>query len=75
MAISCGATRYLDRTSTNIFTCPLKVAGVQQKMMRNADVAMNVYRKATMDSKLEAHTKSLECAGVGLGKPIRELIL
>jgi integrase len=43
--------------------------GVQQKMMRHADVAttMNVYGKAMMDSKLDAHTKLLEYAGVGLG--------
>jgi len=42
--------------------------GVQQKMMRHADVAttMNVYGKAIMDSKLDAHTKLLEYAGVGL---------
>lgn len=42
--------------------------GVQQKMMRHADVAttMNVYGKAMMDSKLDAHTKLLEYAGVGL---------
>jgi integrase len=41
--------------------------GVQQKMMRHADVAttMNVYGKAMMDSKLDAHTKLLEYAGVG----------
>jgi integrase len=34
-------------------------AGVQQKMMRYADVTttMNVYGKAMMDSELEAHTK------------------
>jgi integrase len=43
--------------------------GVQQKMMRHADVAttMNVYGKAMMDSKLDAHTKLLEYAGVGFG--------
>jgi hypothetical protein len=37
-------------------------------MMRHADVAttMNVYGKAMMDSKLDAHTKLLEYAGVGL---------
>ena len=42
--------------------------GVQQKMMRHADVTttMNVYGKAMMDSKLEAHTKLLEYARVGL---------
>jgi integrase len=36
-------------------------------MMRHADVAttMNVYGKAVMDSKLNAHTKLLEYAGVG----------
>jgi hypothetical protein len=36
-------------------------------MMRYADVAttMNVYGKAMMDSKLNAHTKLLEYAGVG----------
>lgn len=41
--------------------------GVQQRMMRHADVTttMNVYGKAMMDSKLEAHTKLLEYAGVG----------
>lgn len=41
--------------------------GVQQKMMRHADVAttMNIYGKGMMDSKLEAHTKLLEYAGVG----------
>ena len=41
--------------------------GVQQKMMRHADVAttMNVYGKGMMDSKLTAHTKLLEYAGVG----------
>jgi integrase len=41
--------------------------GVQQKMMRHADVTttMNVYGKAMMDSKLEAHTKLLEYARVG----------
>jgi integrase len=40
--------------------------GVQQKMMRHADVAttMNVYGKGMMDSKLTAHTKLLEYAGV-----------
>ena len=40
--------------------------GVQQRMMRHADVAttMNVYGKAMMDSKLTAHTKLLEYAGV-----------
>jgi hypothetical protein len=37
-------------------------------MMRHADVTttMNVYGKAMMDSKLEAHTKLLEYAKVGL---------
>jgi integrase len=42
--------------------------GVQQKMMRHADVAttMNVYGKGMMDSKLTAHTKLLEYAGVGI---------
>jgi hypothetical protein len=42
--------------------------GVQQKMMRHADVAttMNVYGKAMMDSKLDAHTRLLEYAGAGL---------
>jgi integrase len=42
--------------------------GVQQKMMRHADVAttMNVYKKGMMDSKLTAHTKLLEYAGVGI---------
>jgi integrase len=42
--------------------------GVQQKMMRHADVAttMNVYGKGMMDSKLAAHTKLLEYAGVGI---------
>ena len=42
--------------------------GVQQKMMRHADVAttMNVYGKAMMDSKLSAHTKLLGYAGVGV---------
>ena len=41
--------------------------GVQQRMMRHADVAttMNVYGKAMMDSKLEAHTKLLKYAHVG----------
>lgn len=41
--------------------------GVQQKMMRHADVTttMNVYGKGMMDSKLEAHTKLLEYARVG----------
>ena len=41
--------------------------GVQQKLMRHADVTttMNVYGKAMMDSKLEAHTKLLEYAKVG----------
>ena len=41
--------------------------GVRQRMMRHADVAtaMNVYGKAMMDSKLNAHTKLLEYAGVG----------
>ena len=41
--------------------------GVQQKMMRHADVAttMNVYGKAMMQSKLEAHRKLLEYAKVG----------
>jgi integrase len=41
--------------------------GVQQKMMRHADVAttMNIYGKGMMDSKLEAHTKLLEYARVG----------
>jgi integrase len=42
--------------------------GVQQKMMRHADVAttMNIYGKGMMDSKLEAHTKLLQYAGVGM---------
>jgi hypothetical protein len=37
-------------------------------MMRHADVAttMNVYGKGMMDSKLTAHTKLLEYAGVGI---------
>jgi len=41
--------------------------GVQQKLMRHAGVTttMNVYGKAMMDSKLEAHTKLLEYAKVG----------
>jgi integrase len=41
--------------------------GVQQKMMRHADVTttMNVYGKGMMNSKLEAHTKLLEYARVG----------
>lgn len=41
--------------------------GIQQKMMRHADVTttMNVYGKGMMDSKLEAHTKLLEYARVG----------
>jgi hypothetical protein len=36
-------------------------------MMRHAAVAttMNVYGKALMDTKLQAHTKLLEFAGVG----------
>jgi hypothetical protein len=36
-------------------------------MMRHADVTttMNVYGKAMMDSKLEAHTELLEYARVG----------
>ena len=46
--------------------------GVQQKMMRHADVAttMNVYGKAMMDSKLDAHTKLLEYAGVVTPSPL-----
>ena len=42
--------------------------GVQQKMMRHNDVATtkNVYGKGMMDSKLTAHTKLLEYAGVGI---------
>ncbi|MFP5228730.1 MAG: tyrosine-type recombinase/integrase [Acidobacteriota bacterium] len=42
--------------------------GVQQKMMRHADVAttMNIYGKGMMDSKLDAHTKLLVYAGVGI---------
>jgi integrase/acyl carrier protein phosphodiesterase len=41
--------------------------GVQQKMMRHADVTttMNVYGKGMMDTKLEAHTKLHEYARVG----------
>jgi integrase len=41
--------------------------GVQQRMMRHADVTttMNVYGKGMMDSKLTAHTKLLEYARVG----------
>jgi hypothetical protein len=37
-------------------------------MMRHADVAttMNIYGKRMMDSKLEAHTKLLQYAGVGM---------
>jgi integrase len=52
--------------------------GVQQKMMRHADVTttMNVYGKGMMDSKLEAHTKLLEYARVGFsgvaGEPALE---
>lgn len=52
--------------------------GVQQKMMRHADVTttMNVYGKGMMDSKLEAHNKLLEYARVGFsgvsGKPAIE---
>jgi integrase len=52
--------------------------GVQQKMMRHADVTttMNVYGKGMMDSKLEAHTKLLEYARVGFsgvaGEPASE---
>ncbi len=52
--------------------------GVQQKMMRHADVAttMNIYGKGMMDSKLEAHTKLLQYAGVGMcgvaGQPTAE---
>ncbi len=52
--------------------------GVQQKMMRHADVAttMNIYGKGMMDSKLEAHTKLLEYARVGFSgvadKPLSE---
>jgi integrase len=40
--------------------------GIQQKMMRHADVAttMNIYGKGMMDSKLEAHSKLLQYAGV-----------
>jgi integrase len=36
--------------------------GVQQKMMRHADVAttVTIYGKGMMDSKLEAHTKLLQ---------------
>ncbi len=51
---------WLDAVSTAV--------GVQQKMMRHADVAttMNVYGKGMMDSKLTAHTKLLEYAGVGI---------
>jgi integrase len=42
--------------------------GVQQKIMRHADVAttMNIYGKGMMDSKLDAHTKLLVYAGVGI---------
>jgi integrase len=41
--------------------------GVQQKMLRHADVArtMNTYVKAMMDTKLQTHTKLREYAGVG----------
>ena len=52
--------------------------GVQQKMMRHADVAttMNVYGKGMMDTKLEAHTKLLGYARVGFSgvadKPLSE---
>jgi integrase len=52
--------------------------GIQQKMMRHADVTttMNVYGKGMMDSKLEAHTKLLEYARVGFsgvaGEPALE---
>ena len=37
-------------------------------MMRHADVAttMNIYGKGMMDSKLDAHTKLLVYAGVGI---------
>ena len=52
--------------------------GVQQKMMRHADVTttMNVYGKGMMDSKLEAHTRLLGYARVGFsgvaGEPTSE---
>jgi integrase len=60
MAYFCYTFRsWLDSVGTAV--------GVQQKMMRHADVAttMNVYGKAMMDCKLEAHTKLLEYAKVG----------
>ena len=41
--------------------------GIQQKMMRHADVAttINVYGKGMMDTKPEAHTKTVGYARVG----------
>lgn len=71
LAKKVGATRLGWHTFRHTFRSWLDAVGtavgVQQKMMRHADVTttMNVYGKGMMDSKLEAHTKVLEYARVG----------
>lgn len=72
LALKVGAPRLGWHTFRHTFRSWLDAVGtavgVQQKMMRHADVAttMNIYGKGIMDSKLTAHTKLLEYAGVGI---------
>ena len=71
LAQKIGVTRLGWHTFRHTFRSWLDAVGtavgVQQKMMHHADEAttMNVYGKAMMDSKLDAHTRLLEYAGVG----------
>ncbi len=67
------------RTAQTWLDAVWTAVGVEQKMMRHADVTTTktVHGKAMMDSKLEAHTKLLEYARVGFsggaGVPSLEL--
>jgi len=82
LAVKIGVPRLGWHTFRHTFRSWLDAVGtavgVQQKMMRHADVTttMNVYGKAMMDSKLEAHAKLLTYARVGgsevAGKPVLE---
>ena len=78
LAAKIGASRLGWHTFRHTFRSWLDAVGtavgVQQKMMRHADVTttMNVYGKGMMDTKLEAHTKLLEYARVGFSGVVNQ---
>jgi integrase len=67
LAAQVGVPRLGWHTFRHTFRSWLDAVGTAVSV-RHADVAttMNIYGKAMMDSKLEAHSKLLQYAGVGM---------